>query len=261
MPEPALPAKPWTLFARRLDEPRVRLLCFPFAGGGASAFRTWGRALAGDGIEVWPVQLPGRENRTAEPPFQDLAELTGRMVDEFAPLLGDVPYALFGHSFGARLSFEFAQEMRRRAQPAPVQLFASAHRPPHVPEREPPVHSLPHHKLIRKLLQYGGTSPAVFADPDLLALVMTPLMADLRMFEGRPWTPVPPLECPITGLHGTDDTSVYPEEVQRWAELTHARFHLRSITGPHLFVVSSASAVQAIVRDDLTTTVPGGRLS
>jgi medium-chain acyl-[acyl-carrier-protein] hydrolase len=249
------------MFARRIDQPRLRLVCFPFAGGGASAFRSWVPALAGDGVEVWPVQLPGRENRTAEEPYDDLGALTRRLVDEFAPALDGLPYALFGHSFGARLAFEFAQEARRRGIAGPVRLFASGHRPPHVPDREPPVHSLPKDRLVRKLIQYGGTSPAVFADPDLLALVMRPLMADLKLIEGRKWIPVTALDCPITVLYGTADTSVDRTEVQRWAELSAGPFELHAIDGPHLFVMSETPAVWEIVRRHLAPVDATGRAS
>ncbi|HEX2514627.1 MAG TPA: thioesterase domain-containing protein, partial [Chloroflexota bacterium] len=50
----------WLLMHRPRREARVRLLCLPYAGGGASAFRHWPDALTSS-IEVCPVQLPGRE--------------------------------------------------------------------------------------------------------------------------------------------------------------------------------------------------------
>ncbi len=259
MPEAGVAPRPWVLFSRRLAAPRVRLLCLPYAGGGASAYRTWPAALAGDGIEVWPVQLPGRENRLAERPAADLAGLTTALVDQLAPALADgVPYAVFGHSFGARVGFEFAQEMRRRGGPGPVLLMASAHRPPQVPDPEPPVHLLPRGQLLAKLESYGGTDAQVFADPELVELVLPGLLADLRLFEGLPWTPAPPLECPIIALHGTFDASVRPAELHRWAELTTAPFELRTVAGPHLFLLAAADAVLAIVRHGLRPAVVAG---
>src|SRR4051812_10692399 len=58
---------PWVALWRRLPQARARLFCFPFAGGGASAFRTWVKPLADQHIDVVPVQLPGREARLIEP--------------------------------------------------------------------------------------------------------------------------------------------------------------------------------------------------
>jgi medium-chain acyl-[acyl-carrier-protein] hydrolase len=64
----------------------VRLVCFPYAGAGASAFRLWPAGLP-ETIEVLAAQLPGREGRLRELPARDWKSLvaeavqpTGRMV-------------------------------------------------------------------------------------------------------------------------------------------------------------------------------------
>lgn len=41
---------------------RPTLFCFPFAGGGASAYNSWIQKMQGK-ITVCPIQLPGREER------------------------------------------------------------------------------------------------------------------------------------------------------------------------------------------------------
>ena len=45
--------------------PKIRLFCFPYGGGGASIYREWQKNLP-DSIEVCPIQLPGREDRMNE---------------------------------------------------------------------------------------------------------------------------------------------------------------------------------------------------
>ena len=55
-----------------------------------------------EGVEVCPVQLPGRENRITEPPFTILSSLVDAMVEALAPYF-DLPFAFFGHSIGARI--------------------------------------------------------------------------------------------------------------------------------------------------------------
>src|SRR5665213_360781 len=61
---------------------RVRLFCFAHAGGGASFFRPWAAALPGH-IELCAIQLPGREQRFAEPCFEALDPL----LDALMPVL------------------------------------------------------------------------------------------------------------------------------------------------------------------------------
>ena len=63
---------PWLTIVERRPNARIRLFCFPHAGGGTSAFRMWSEGLPST-VEVCPIQLPGREGRISEPP--ELMEL------------------------------------------------------------------------------------------------------------------------------------------------------------------------------------------
>src|SRR5205807_1716438 len=92
----------------------LRLFCFPYAGGGASLFRSWSERLPPE-IEVCPVQLPGRETRISEQPFSQLGALLDPLMHILLPHL-DRPYALFGHSMGALISFELARMLRHKEQ-------------------------------------------------------------------------------------------------------------------------------------------------
>ena len=60
-------ANAWFPAADARPEARLRLFCFPHAGGGAAAYHRWTERL-GPEIAVCAVRLPGRENRAAEPP-------------------------------------------------------------------------------------------------------------------------------------------------------------------------------------------------
>src|SRR5215467_3967748 len=90
---------PWRNTTRRV---RLRLLCFPYAGGSSSSYRSWSAALP-EGIEICPVELAGRGNRFQEAPCRDLGGLVRDLSNELRPLL-DIPFAIFGHSMGALLS-------------------------------------------------------------------------------------------------------------------------------------------------------------
>src|SRR3954464_3266849 len=53
------PLDAWIVRYRPNDQARLRLFCFPYAGGRASVFRSWLDALPAD-IELCCIQLPGR---------------------------------------------------------------------------------------------------------------------------------------------------------------------------------------------------------
>src|SRR5262249_54363272 len=101
----------------------IRLLCFPHAGGGASAFDSW-RTTFPSGIEVCPVQYPGRENRWGEPAAAGLDNLLAALADDLAQLWSE-PFAFLGHSFGALVAFELTRVLIRQGRAPPIRLFLS----------------------------------------------------------------------------------------------------------------------------------------
>src|SRR5689334_14969295 len=94
----------WFRRYRRVTDPRLRLVCFPHAGGSASAYRSWAALLPSD-VDMLAVQYPGRQDRLAEPCLVAMEQLTDAIVTALAPLC-DRPLALFGHSMGASLAHE-----------------------------------------------------------------------------------------------------------------------------------------------------------
>ena len=90
---------------------RLRLFCFPYAGGGAAVYRSWGGLLPRE-IQPCPVNLRGRGSRFTEAPLERLEAVTESLAEELAPHL-DVPFAFFGHSMGALIAFELTRLLRR----------------------------------------------------------------------------------------------------------------------------------------------------
>ena len=80
----------WIKTFKPVPNRRKRLICFPYAGGGALIFRDWHKYLPSD-IEVCPVKLPGRENRINEPLFDNMNLLVKTLAKELLPFL-DKPF-------------------------------------------------------------------------------------------------------------------------------------------------------------------------
>src|SRR6185295_10927378 len=169
-------------FRRKVVDARLRLLCFPFAGGASSLYRAWQRALPS--IEVWPIELPGRGVRLDETPIADMTELCNGLlaaIDEVA----DLPLALFGHSMGARIAFEVARRLGSRV----VHLFASGSQPPDAALRyggsdNRPTAQLTDAELTRRIVTLGGTPEELLAEDDLMQRALPIVRADLVMIEG-----------------------------------------------------------------------------
>ena len=244
------PASKWLVRPKQVPTARLRLFCFPYAGVGASAYRTWVPAF-GPEVEVNIVQPPGRESRWGEPALASLRELVSGAADALGPFLTP-PFAVFGHSLGALVAFELARELRRRGRPGPVWLFASAHRAPQLPNPHPLLHGLADGELVSEICrQYAGIPQAVLDDPELLALMLPGLRADFTSFETYRYELDEPLACPISAFGGTTDRRVTEAELDAWQAQTRAGFRLRMMDGDHFYLQPHRDAVIAAVSADL----------
>jgi medium-chain acyl-[acyl-carrier-protein] hydrolase len=246
---------PYVRRARR-ERPTRRLICFPFAGAAAGAYRDW-PALLPDTVEVLAIQLPGREDRLREEPFTTMEPVVRALGQVLRPYL-DLPVALFGHSGGALLAFEVARALATRAGIA-AHLLVSGHRAAHLPARGEPLHALPDGPFLERIAALDGTDPEVFAREELRRVVLPALRADVAMWEGYRYRPGAPLPGPVTALGGDADPLVPEEDLRAWAEHTSAEFRVRVFTGAHFFLHSSRDEVLRTVADALALTTAGPR--
>ena len=169
----------WLLRRSRRPEASHRLYCFPFAGGSPGGFLRWENRLPQ--VEVWGVLPPGRGMRFEEQPYTRVADLVRDLVGavDFTP-----PFLLFGHSLGALLAFETARALHAAGRPAPLALVVSAHRPPHMPHGDVPIHSLPDDEFADEIARrYPAPPPELAEDPEFLAQSHRMLRSDLELFE------------------------------------------------------------------------------
>lgn len=243
-------SNPWFAFRKPQREPRLRLFCLPYAGGGASIYRTWQAGLP-ETIEVMPVQLPGRENRLAEPPFSQMGPLIEALCEAMAPWL-EIPIAFFGYSFGALVAYEAALKLQAEKGLEPSHLILAAHRAPQVPNEDRQLWNLDDREFRVELEKLEGTPKEVLDHPELMELMMPLLRADFEINDTYRIERVEArLGCPMTVVGGLADHDVGPESLEPWRELTRGRFLLRRIPGGHFFLHEQRDALLAAVADVL----------
>ena len=229
---------------------RLRLFCFPFAGGGTAAYRHWINHFPCE-IEICPVQLPGRECRLAEAPVRNLTTLVQSLAHGLTPWL-DVPFAFFGHSLGAVVAFETARELRRTGAPTPEHLFVSAHGPAFIERNRKQLHRLPDSEFIQAVRGFGGIPDAVIRNRELLEIVLPVLRADFEMYETHCHMRAEPLDAPITALGGQSDVSVPEDYLDAWRSETAAAFKKQLFPGGHFYLQNAMPLVSARIMEELT---------
>lgn len=237
-----------------VDGARVRLVCFPHAGGSATGYLGWPELLP-DGVEMLAVQYPGRQNRIAEPCFESLPELAAAVTVALKAHTG-LPLVLFGHSMGSAVAYEVARGLRRDGHEVP-RLLVSGRGAPHVGygERRPP--SLDDASLIAVVRALSGTEADAYEHPEMRELLMPSLRADYTMLDRyRPAAPAEPLDVPVTVFGGDDDPACPVAELDSWAEVTDAGHEVLTYPGGHFYLREHERALVAAVAGRLP--VPGG---
>ncbi|WP_437677404.1 thioesterase II family protein [Sorangium sp. So ce131] len=247
----------WVGLPRPNPDARLRLFCFPYAGGGASSYTTWWRELPAS-VELCTIKLPGRETRMNERPFERLTPLVGALAAAVEPWLTK-PFVLYGHSLGALVACELARALRRRGAPLPRHLLVSGRRAPHLPSGEA-LHTLSDAEFVMWLRRMGGTPDEVLREPELLELFLPVLRADIAVNEAEPFVAEAPLDCPITAFGGVDDERASPADLDAWRELTRGPFRVEMFPGGHFFLRSARGpflrSISAVL-DDVARDLPG----
>jgi surfactin synthase thioesterase subunit len=253
-PGPAVAPNRWIAVPGRRPRARVRLFCFPYAGGTASIFHSWPARLPA-AVEVCAIQLPGRANRLGETSFVRLPALVSALEDALLPAL-DRPFAFFGHSMGALVAFELACRLRTARRLEPWILFVSAARAPQLTPRRPPGPAPREKDLRRALRRLDGTPAEVMASAELMALVAPAVKADIALCESYVYRRRSKLTCPISVFGGRRDRSVSRAGLAAWAAATRGRTAVHMLPGGHTFMNGEEDRLVSLIAADLSRIDP-----
>jgi acyl transferase domain-containing protein/surfactin synthase thioesterase subunit len=260
----------WLIIAGQRAAPRLRLFCFPFAGGGSAVYRTWAQCIDPT-IEVVAIEPPGRLGRITETPIADMQEFVEQLVPEMEELL-DRPFAFFGHCLGALTMYETARRLIHTTKVRPDHLFASGARPPDRITDQGRFEERVMHDLLR-LAEFRISLPAyaqpddVFAqlirhfniqateqllsDPELRRLMLPVVRAEFQMATTYQFVREPPWDVPITCFAARGDPYVSRKHALGWGRFTNSRLQVHIREGAHFAVVDDVTFIHDIINREL----------
>jgi surfactin synthase thioesterase subunit len=219
------------------DEAEGRLFALPYSGCGASMYRQWPRFYGG--MELCPVQLPGRENRIREDLLTSYREMAEALVDALGPYF-DRPFGFFGHCGSALAAYETAVLLAERAGPIPACIFISSQV---APQNGPygtylTMTDAELAEELRRLIRQMGGDPV----PDLIDLCLDVMRADVRANANYQVPDPVPVPCPLTVIGWREDTNVRPSLMDGWEKCGPATYrlldgdHFRFLQAPEEFL-------------------------
>ncbi len=239
----------WFEHLSRTGTPNFRVFCLPYAGGSADIYRGWQQWFPAQ-VDICLVHLPGRGRRVSEEPFTQLTPLVKAIAAQIAGKI-QVPYALYGHSMGALITFELGRELLRRQGRPPAHIFVSACRAPQWPRKQPPTFNLPDDEFLCELKRLNGTPSELLEHPEMKGLFFRILRADFEIVETYEYRSNDRLTCPITVYGGLKDEDVPEESCHAWQEQTSSTCKVRMFEGDHFFIRDPHSEFARVFRDDV----------
>ncbi|MCP4194824.1 MAG: thioesterase [Planctomycetaceae bacterium] len=220
-----------------------RLFCLPPAGAGTTIFQPL-QQIKVSGIDICPVQLPGRENRFQEPIPTSIERLAAQMAEELRPLT-DRPYAILGYSMGASIGYEMVRQWHFSGVRLPSEFFALAARPPHVASRgENAIHQLKGDEFRQALARLGGTPAELLENDEIMSIYEPIIRRDFLNCHHFQSQPIANLNLPITALVSDGDTMLNIDEASAWEDCTAGRFSLEVLRGePHIVASSKLERI------------------
>ncbi|AZE63469.1 MULTISPECIES: thioesterase II family protein [Pseudomonas] len=234
-------------FSPRSDNPALRLICFPYAGGSGNIYEEW-QGLIGSNVEVCAAQLPGRGARFNEPKHITLGDLLDECEEAILPLL-DRPFAIFGHSLGAVVAFAFAQRLEKLGK-VPQHLFVSGASAPVDGSEYKKTRDLNDQELVEWMSEINGTPVELMNDPELMEIALPILRADFAIASSYKHVDAR-LKTSATVFGGSEDKNIPVEQLSSWGNLVTGRVQVEVIQGDHFFIHGNEKVVITAIRRTL----------
>jgi surfactin synthase thioesterase subunit len=262
----------WIVRPRPNPTARLRLFCFPYAGGNAATYRPWVDTLDPT-VELVAVDPPGRAARVHEPPIDRLERFLDGLLPNLEPYL-DRPAAFFGHCLGGLTLFEAARRLRQRGTLDLAHIFVSAARPPGRLGRQGRFEE----GLLARLLRHKGFDPLrrlheqndeIFGDmirhfnigatenflgsEELRRLLFPAIRAEFALAARYRYQAEPAWPVPVSCFVGLDDPYVTREDALGWGQHTRVSFRLHWREGAHFLVVEDRDFIVRTINQELST--------
>ncbi|AJQ26608.1 thioesterase II family protein [Pelosinus fermentans] len=231
---------------------KIKLFCLPYAGGLSSFYNKWNKCLS-EYIDICPIEYPGRGRRVKDPLYGNFDDALKDIYQSIFKELNTDNYALFGHSLGCVLAYEFACWMKAEKQVIPKHIFLSgAHPPNSFKDNMFNLHTLPDDEFIEEIFRYGGTMKQILSERKMLSAFIPIIRADCKAFETYREVPkIDKLNCDITVLTGKDDEIALLESTAKWQIRFNGSYKRYLFDGGHFFINGNTEKIVKIVNETL----------
>lgn len=212
---------------------RLRLICFPYAGGSSLTYSPWVKNLHPD-VELVLIQLPGRGVRFSEAPFESM-DVMVKSIGLALNTLATRPFILFGHSMGARVAYELTLQLFMHEKTLPSHVIVSGSSAPFIERKEELTHDLPDDDFIHHIRELKGTPEEVLQNDELIKLLLPVLRADFKIAETYCNKRIQKIPTRVSIFAGKKD-DIDLKDLESWSILFESNSGICWFDGDHFFI-------------------------
>ena len=239
----------WIQYERQIDNPSMRVFCFPYAGGSALFYARWYKYLD-ESAEVFPIQLPGRESRIDEQPLRVMSVAIDAIVEEIEPYLTE-NMAFVGHSMGSMLVYEVLKALYFKNLPIPKHVFLCGAVPPDLIGESEKIHTLTDMEFCEKLKGYESITPDIMKYPEFYKYFLPVIKADFEMIETYKPDEVWKMPCGVTIFSGTEDPYVPLDYLKEWGRYCEQPPEIITFSGNHFFLKEHVEEICQVITNHM----------
>ncbi|ANP51472.1 amino acid adenylation domain-containing protein [Streptomyces griseochromogenes] len=236
--------------------PECALVCFPYAGGNAVNYQPMASALAGSGVAVLAVDLPGHDLAAHQEPFASITQVAEQVASEIVAR-GLTRVLLWGHSSGTAPAIETARRLQAHGVDVP-RVFLGAQLLGTVPDRRSAIGeltSLSNAEIAARLTADNGYTELAELNArhaeHIGAAYRHDCVSAHRYFCAVLENPAPvKLAAPVSVVVAADDphTAGHAQHHRDWLLLTeHVDLHELTDGGHYFPRTRPAAAAQAVL--------------
>ncbi|NVO08910.1 MAG: thioesterase [Bacteroidales bacterium] len=229
---------------------KIKLFCFPYAGGSSSIYAKWDFYLY-DFIKLFPVELAGRGSRIDDPVYKSYDNMIDDILNRIHEEISSGFFAFFGHSMGALIAFSLAQRIAKEKLNEPVHIFFSGQEAPHFKiNSNTKKHTLPDSQFLEEIIKMGGLPDKLIDNKEFLNFFLPVLKNDFKLDETFTLDNQEPLNTNFSVLTGRNDSITY-DEIVSWNKYSSKFCNVQYFNGNHFFIEQSRNSVISFVNDTL----------
>lgn len=227
----------------------MKLFCLPYAGASAfSIYTKYKKYNWSKGIEVVPIELPGKGIRMDEKPCSNMNELISDVVELLN--CNNDKYAILGHSMGGLLAYEVAYYIEQSNLLKPSHLFISGYNPPFILDKNISKYKMGDIVFLNYLKEMGGITDEVKEMTEFAEKFLPIIKNDFRILDGYRYSSKQIIDMPTTVLYSDSDNK--HNTIRKWSKLL-SNVNFYRIQGDHYYINSNYLQVAGIIDTILNT--------